>query len=282
MKKAIALVTLLICCTQLWSNNIRYTQADSIKICDKLSQLRSKKSKALPTLLLEAAKLFIGTPYISGTLDKEKEERLTINASELDCTTLVEVSLAMAITASENKKDFSTFCNNLQKIRYRDGECKGYESRLHYISWWMSDGEKKGIMREVTEKAFSGKQMLDLSFMSRNPDKYMQLNGDSTLTAAIAGYEAAFRKKEVTYLPKALLKGSPKNVPLCNGDIIALVTNIKGLDVTHMGIAVWVKGKLHMLHASSKEKKVILDPTPLHDYLAPRKSCPGVRVARVK
>lgn len=282
MKKPLALVILLISCTQLWSNNIRYTQADSIKICEKLSQLHREIKKPVTTLLLSAAKLFIGTTYVGGTLDKEKEERLTINASELDCTTLVEVSLAMAMTASENKKDFNTFCNNLQKIRYRDGECKGYDSRLHYISWWIADGEKKGLMRELNGKAFSGKQMLDLGFMSRNPDKYMQLCGDSALTAAIARHEAPFRQKEVTYLPKSLLKNNPKNLPIRNGDIIALVTTIKGLDVTHMGIAVWVKGKLHMLHASSKEKKVILDPTPLHDYLAPRKSCPGIRVARVK
>ena len=282
MKKLLALAILLICCTQLWSNNIRYTQADSIKICEKLSQLHREKEKPLPTLLLSAAKLFIGTPYVGGTLDKEKEERLTINASELDCTTIVEVSLAMAMTASENKKDFNTFCNNLQKIRYRDGECKGYDSRLHYISWWIADGEKKGLMRELNGKAFSGKQMLDLGFMSRNPDKYMQLSGDSALTAAIARHEAPFRQKEVAYLPKSLLKNNPKNLPIRNGDIIALVTTIKGLDVTHMGIAVWVKGRLHMLHASSKEKKVILDPTPLHDYLAPRKSCSGVRIVRVK
>ena len=83
-------------------------------------------------------------------------------------------------------------------------------------------------------------------------------------------------------MQKEQLCGNKKNIPIRDGDIIALVTNIKGLDVTHMGIAVWVKGKLHMLHASSKEKNVILDPTPLHDYLAPRKSCPGVRVVRVK
>ena len=282
MKKTLTLITLLICCTQLWSNNIRYTQADSIKICEKLSQLQREKEKTLPTLLLSAAKLFIGTPYVGGTLDKEKEERLTIKASELDCTTLVEVSLAMAMTAQKNKTDFKTFCNNLQKVRYRDGECKGYDSRLHYISWWIADGEKKGIMRELNGKTFSGKQMLDLSFMSSNPDKYMQLSGDSALTAAIARHEAPFRKKEVSYLPKSLLKSSSKSLPIRNGDIIALVTTIKGLDVTHMGIAVWVKGRLHMLHASSKEKQVILDPTPLHDYLAPRKSCPGIRVARVK
>ena len=61
-----------------------------------------------------------------------------------------------------------------------------------------------------------------------------------------------------------------------------LVTNIKGLDVTHMGIAVWVGNKLHMLHASYNKKKVIIDDQTLYDYLKTRKSAPGIRVVRVK
>ena len=266
----------------MWSNSIRYTRNDSTAICEKLSQLNKKNSKQTSTLLLEAAKLFLGTPYVGGTLDKKKEERLTINASELDCTTLVETSLAMAMTASKNKKDFRTFCYNLQKIRYRSGECKGYDSRLHYFSWWVADGEEKGILCELSGKTFSAIQTLNLNFMSNNPDKYMQLKGDSMLIASIASHEKPFRQKATAYLPKSMLKNSKKSLPIRDGDVIALVTTIKGLDVTHMGIAVWVDGKLHMLHASSKEKKVILDKVSLYDYLASRKSCPGVRVVRVK
>lgn len=281
MKRVPTLVILLFCCTQMWSINARYTKSDSIKICEKLSLLYKEKNNKKATLLLNAAKLFIGTPYVGGTLDKEKKEQLTINTSGLDCTTLVEVSLAMALTVSENKQDFHTFCKNLQKIRYRNGECRGYDSRLHYFSQWAADGERKGIMHEIKGKAFSGRQILNLSFMSRNPDKYMQLNGDSMLTAAIAAHEKPFRGKESAFLPKAKLNGNKKNIPVRDGDIIALTTNIKGLDVTHMGIAVWMSGRLHMLHASSKEKRVILDKVPLHDYLAPRKSAPGIRIVRV-
>lgn len=281
IKKLLTLAILLICCTQMWSNSIRYTQNDSIAICEKLAQLSKEKEKKPPALLLKAATLFIGAPYVGGTLDKEKDEKLTINAHELDCTTLVETALALAMTASEQKKDFHSYCKNLQKVRYRGGVCKGYDSRLHYYSQWAADGEQKGIMHELTGKIFSCEQLLDLRFMSNNPDKYMQLNGDSLLTAAIARHEQPFRQKEITYIPKSKLRGSKKSLPIRDGDILALVTTIKGLDVTHMGIAVWIKGKLHMLHASSKEKKVMLDPTPLYDYLAPRKSCPGVRVVRV-
>lgn len=40
-----------------------------------------------------------------------------------------------------------------------------------------------------------------------------------------------------------------------DGDIIAITTHTPGLDVAHMGIAAYRKGKLHLLHASSAQGK---------------------------
>ncbi len=268
--------------TQLHSNEIRYTAGDSIKIERMLLRLKPFKAADSGKLLLEAGKLFLGTPYVGGTLDREKTERLTINISEVDCSTFVEQALALVLTVREGKCDFGTFCKNLEKLRYRNGTCNGYDSRLHYFSWWVEDNEKRGHVYELSGKAFDGRQALHLDFMSKNPDKYMQLDGDSTLTARIATHEQPFRNTTCPYMPKSKLSSSARKLPIRNGDIIALVTTIKGLDVSHQGIAVWKSGKLHMLHASSKMKKVILDPVSLYDYLAPRKSAPGIRVARVK
>lgn len=282
MKNIILILAILLTIsTQLHSRNIRYTADDSIKVVKMLQRLKPIRKSDTGKLLLEAGKLFLGTPYVGGTLDREKSEKLTVNISEVDCSTFVDQALALALTVGEGKCDFFTFCKNLEKVRYRNGICNGYESRLHYFSWWVADGEKRGIVRELSGKAFKESQKLDLGFMSRNPDKYMQLNSDSILTAKIAEYEKPFRNITCPYIPKHLLSQDIKRLPVRNGDIIAIVTTIKGLDVTHQGIAVWLNGKLHMLHASSKEKKVILDRISLHDYLAPRKSAPGIRAVRV-
>ncbi len=268
--------------TQLQSRNIRYTADDSIKVEKMLRRLKPMKKSKSGNLLLEAGKLFLGTPYAGGTLDREKEEKLTVNISEVDCSTFVEQALALVLTTREGKSDFATFCKNLEKLRYRDGKCKGYKSRLHYFSWWVADNARRGFVYELSGKAFDKRQILHLDFMSKNPDKYMQLKDDSTLTAEIAIHEKPFREISCPYIPKNNLSQNAKQLPIRDGDIIALVTTIKGLDVSHQGIAVWKSGKLHMLHASSKLKKVILDPVSLYDYLAPRKSAPGIRVVRVK
>ena len=277
-----ALLFLTLFATRLCGQEICYTPTDSAKICNMLAQLEKSRNKKSAQLLVDAGTMLLGTPYVAGTLDREKEEKLTINISEVDCTTFVEQSLALAMTVTQGKKDFRTFCNNLRTLRYRGGSVRSYSDRLHYFSQWVKEGEKNGILKEQSGKAFSSCQNLSLCFMSKNPDKYMQLKEDSTLTANIATHEIPFRNITIPYLPKEKLNNGPKQLPIRNGDIIAFVTTIKGLDLTHMVIAYWKKGKLHLMHASYKEKKVIIDTQSLHDYLAPRKSAPGIRVVRVK
>jgi len=61
---------------------------------------------------------------------------------------------------------------------------------------------------------------------------------------------------------------------------LAITTNIKGLDVVHVGFAYWKGNRLHLLHASSVAKKVIEDPQPLFDYSKNKKAHTGVRAIR--
>lgn len=75
-----------------------------------------------------------------------------------------------------------------------------------------------------------------------------------------------------------LFCGLYEELDIKNGDIIAITTNIKGLDVVHTGFACWVDGKLHLLHASSVMKKVILDSQTLFEYSKNKKAHTGVRV----
>ena len=90
--------------------------------------------------------------------------------------------------------------------------------------------------------------------------------------------EGRWKNVPVSYLPKSCLNVSPEELDIRNGDIIAITTNIKGLDVVHTGFACWMDGKLHLLHASSVMKKVILDPQSLFDYSKNKKAHTGVRV----
>ena len=86
---------------------------------------------------------------------------------------------------------------------------------------------------------------------------------------------------EISFIPKNKLHLSPDDLKIENGDILTITTNIKGLDVVHVGFAFWKSGQLYLLHASSVAKKVIEDPLSLYDYSWNKKAHTGVRVIRL-
>ena len=67
-----------------------------------------------------------------------------------------------------------------------------------------------------------------------------------------------------------------------DGDIVCIVTSAEGLDIAHLGIAVWHKDGLHMIDASSIQKKVVEETVTLQDYLKRRKNALGIRIVRLR
>lgn len=225
----------------------------------------------------------MGIPYVAHTLDATDEENLVIHLDRADCTTLVETVLALALAEQQGEPTYAAFRQALQHLRYRGGKRTDYLSRLHYFSDWIADNERKGIVTERTrESVFATPQRLHLNFMSTHPDSYPQLKNHPERVAQLSVWEQPWQDKEVFYIPKERLQASPDELKIANGDVLALTTRIEGLDVVHVGLACWVGAKLHLLHASSVQKKVLLDPQPLHDYLKTKKSHTGVRVISLR
>ena len=88
----------------------------------------------------------------------------------------------------------------------------------------------------------------------------------------------------VHYVPRRLLSRSRHQLAAIeDGDILAIVTKKEGLDVSHLGFAVWGRdGKLHLLNASQINKKVVLEPMTLAEYMQKHPTQLGVRVVRLK
>lgn len=221
------------------------------------------------------AKKFIGKPYAPGLLEGDPE-MLRVNIDSFDCTTFVETVIAMSNTVAEQRTSWQDFLYNLEKLRYRNGQLNGYGSRLHYMSDWIVDNSHRGILKDVTDRIGPSASVIKtLDFMSANRDKYPALKSETNFEA-IKNTEIGYRGHKIPYIKPLNIK----KTDLRNGDIIGIVTNIKNLDVTHMGIIVMINGNPHLLHASSSAKKVILDPLPLADYLHRNRSAIGFRVIR--
>ena len=230
--------------------------------------------------IFSLAKSFIDTPYKAGTLESTDGEKLTISLDEVDCTTLIDNVIALAITAGEKRTSWRDFLYNLERIRYRKGVINGYASRLHYISDWIVDNVHRGNFIEATPLCdFVSYEIKTLNFMSANRNLYPAL-ADSATFAKIKEAEIGYRKHKFPFIKSSRVNKATKSF-LKTGDIIALCTGKKGLDVSHMGVLfIDEEGTPFLLHASSKAGKVILDSIPLNSYLRNNGS-QGIRVIRI-
>lgn len=258
------------------------SKADSLRIDSLLNASSERSYKTNSERLLFFAKSFIGTPYKGGTLDSGRNETLIVRIDSLDCTTYVETVLALYLSSFKDNPGYDDFSESLIYIRYRGGVIDGYASRLHYFSDWASDNEKKGILREVTQEGEHDVRLCSLNYMTTHSDLYRQLKDNDSLISEISKVEKSWIDYKMPYIPKNVLNSSKDDSPVEDGDIIALTTNISGLDVLHLGFALWIDGRLHLLHASSLHGKVIIDTSTIFDYLKNRNKHTGIRVLRVK
>ena len=230
---------------------------------------------------LHFAKKMLGVPYVAGTLDGNEEEQLVVMVDSLDCTTFVETVLAFCIADKRGERDYEGFKKSLTQIRYRDGILNGYTSRLHYFSDWICNNEQMGFVKECTsETACSLPKELWLDFMTTHVDSYLPMKKNPELVKEMASHEKNWQGTVVSYIPKEKLNLPPEGLKIKDGDVLALVTNIKGLDVVHVGFAFWKDNQLHLLHASSSAKKVIEDPKTQYESSKNTKAHIGVRAIR--
>lgn len=270
----------MICCSNSFAQRpVRFHNeaADTTTITNILIELDQADVNSPQELVALAGKQLLGKPYVANTLEGDTE-MLTVNFDQLDCTTFMETAVALAMTVASNRTSWRDFIYNLEQLRYRGGRVDGYPSRLHYISDWIVDNSHRDNLKEAT--ALIGKPdylIKTIDFMSTNRDKYPALKDDAAFSG-IKNAEIGYRSHRFPYIkPMNIAKAKIEE-----GDIIAIVTSIKGLDVSHVGIATIVDGRVHLLHASSKAKKVIVDPLPLDEYLRRNRQALGVRVIRLK
>lgn len=226
--------------------------------------------------IAECGKKYLGRPYVAHTLESDGEEHLIIRPRQVDCTTFVEYAMAEVLSNQKNE----SFAGILQKIRYLNGKIDGYASRLHYASDWADNGIRHGFLENITAVRSPYTQTLSLSYMSSHPQLYAALKDSPPTVRKIKEREKALTGKEIHWIPKEHLpaQGLPY---IKEGDILLITTSIAGLDVAHMGIAVYADSNLHLLHASSSKGKVVISDTPLSEMLKGNKSWTGIRVLRI-
>lgn len=265
------------------ARNMTYERTDSIRIVELLQKGRSlKRGDNVPLFF---ARQLIGLPYVASTLEVNNREQLVINLRQMDCTTLVENVTVLTRCIYQKRYSFCDFVANLKRTRYRNGEIIDYTSRLHYYSDWIIDNERKGVVTEVKtpNPPFRAVQTLRINYMSTHADSYLALRNQPEYVKKIARQEKILTGQKFRYIPKSDIDNSKLlRSTIHDGDIIAITCNKAGLDIAHLGFAVWHRDGLHLLNASSIHHQVTEEPMLFRNYLIQHPSHTGVRILRIK
>ncbi len=281
-KYTVAIIAFILHILSIQAQKVEYTKADSAQVVALLNAAKNQRGTENPIFYF--GKKFLGIPYVAHTLELGDKEHLIVNLHGLDCTTFVETVVALSMCDQQNKRTFDDFCKNLTTIRFREGKMTDYTSRLHYFTWWAEDNERLGIVKDISidDAPFLGVQTVHINYMSQHPTLYKQLKNHPEFVPTIRNYEQATEGKQFRYIEKRDLSwqaGTPLSM-VKDGDIVAMLTDSDGLDTRHIGIAFWQNGQLHLLHASSLYKKVLMSKETFYDYEMKQPKHTGIRVFR--
>ncbi|NES90426.1 MULTISPECIES: DUF1460 domain-containing protein [Okeania] len=233
--------------------------------------------RPMAEIMQAIADYFIGAPYKAGLLDQSNQESLVISLDGFDCVLFVETVLAMARGIAMEDYAYLTFINNIRNQRYWKGKMDGYCSRLHYFSEWIADNQRRGTVIDIGVELGGERVNKQLFFMSKNRFKYPQIARNDANYQCIVSMEDSISKLKINYIP--YYKISTVYSQLKAGDIVAVATEINGLDVTHTGLVYRNSdGNIGLIHASPAGKVTVA--YDLERYIWNVESAIGILVAR--
>jgi hypothetical protein len=181
------------------------------------------------------------SPYNAFSLDKTRDEVLRIDLKSFDCFLFVEQLLALV-----NSHDVSGFAEAVRNLRYEAAQVN-YCSRYHYFTHWADNAIRKGLMVNLSSSlSHAVTRSILLNYMTSHASAYAPMRLEKNRDCIIQKESA--RVTNQTYIPinsfQAVLG------LLRSGDIFALVTDVQGLDVTHVGFLLKDSKGLGAIHAA--------------------------------
>jgi hypothetical protein len=257
-------------------------QPEDRKICEELLSLPRWKvggKRRLNELVILVGEYFLGAPYAANSIETEGGETLVVNLTQFDCFTFVENCVVFARLIEAGRTAFGDYTAQLEKIRYRRGKLKGYSSRLHYFSDWLYDNREKGTVKDITAEIGGTPVLKEIDFMTKHPENYPALK-DAAAHRDMQDVEKRLSRQSRHIIPKAEFGQVEGRIE--DGYLIGVTTDMEGLDVAHVGFAVWIKNHIHLLHASLEEQKVVVSKKTLNGYLMDKETISGILVVQVQ
>ena len=228
----------------------------------------------------------IGTPYEAFTLeayikaggDPSQKEPLTLSLTRFDCVSLVESALAVTRSSDDTPPAWDRFAREMERMRYRNGVRGDYSTRLHYFSEWISDGARRGLLRDMGQQLGGEQDARPLRFMTEHRGSYPALAHDDVFRR-IGEMERSLDAAPRWVIPTARIPDISDRLE--SGDVLAFATAIPGLDVTYSAFAYRDSlGVLRVLHAPLSGGAVEITARTLPEYVSAIRWSTGILVAR--
>jgi hypothetical protein len=193
--------------------------------------------------------------------------------------TLVESCLAVArVARAPAAPSWERFGREVERMRYRGGTRGDYTSRNHYFSEWISDGERRGLVRDLGAQLGGIEDARPLRFMTEHRASYPAL-ADDGVYRAIGAMERRLDARPRHVVPTAHIADVADRIQ--TGDVLAFATSIPGLDVSHSAMAYRDRtGVLRVMHAPLSGGVVEVTKTTLPEYVARIRRGTGILLAR--
>jgi uncharacterized protein YbgA (DUF1722 family) len=251
-------------------------EVESFQSLIEYAQKKKLSQHSMSEIIYKLAGYFLGTPYQEGLLDQFQQETLYVSLKGFDCVLFVETVLAIAQGIAVQDYSYQTLLKNIENLRYVNGTLQGYCSRLHYFSDWIAENQSRQNVENITARLGGFFLNKKLNFMSHHRESYRQLV-DNNNYQCIVQREQKLASLPFQFIPTNQIKSI--YAQLKPGDIIAVATNIEGLDFTHTGFVYQNDDNtIGFIHASPIGKVTIA--RDLSQYIARVKNAIGIVVVR--
>lgn len=246
-----------------------------------LKMLSSKEPFHYESFFEKNIRLFKDVPYGAGASNNVGIDKTLVCTSPLNCVTIIEMFWAICYTQYQlsqlnlslsQNQIFNLFLKNLNFIKYYEGLNCELHDRIHYFTDALFQLESKGLLENIAVR--NGEPMnKKIHFISSNKKQWTAIKNWTKIKVI----EESMTSRPRFFYP--LERIEDYKLYAKTGDIIALATDVPGLDVSHCGYITFRNDSLLFTHASSVKKKVVLEED-LCDYLTKRNSITGIYVYR--
>ena len=202
----------------------------------------------------------------------QEEEHLIVSLSHVDCTTVMEDVLALALCYRDGRTTLADLKDYYRRIHYQDGVIT-FATRNHYFTW-------------IMQSAIKGIHYQDgvITFATRNHyfTWIMQSAIKEGFVECTSPDEPAFpftglMDLQPSYMTRNKYLFRPQMDDENNYD---QHTWARGVEVKHLLIAKWMDGRLHFYHASADG--LGLSNMDAYTYMKDKFTMIGVAVYRLK